>query len=398
MLYRLQVFHLMLFVILFSLNALAGELKVSTDHAGGSGEVLMINQATRVVKINPTEYENRGWVCWWYIKLSGINPGETITLDVGKGSWATPTQAAFSSDNTSWLQTAPGIREGERIIYKQKVDTSECWFAWGPPFGPSDVTKLIEDIDKRNTYATAIELSKTREGRSVPALVIKQNRGDNIQPYGIWIQARQHAWESGSSWVCKGFIDWITSEDPRAKTLRKKSIITIVPIMDMDNVAIGAGGKNQKPQDHNRDWSEEPHWNSVGAAMAHINKMNDEGKFDLFIDLHNPGAKDMDPYFYLPPRGLLSEIGKKNLDRFLATSEKEITGPLAYKGRTEETGTDYDENWQKISSNWVVLNTADPVVAVTLETPWNTPHSNIEDYQRVGQELGKAIERYFRSE
>ncbi len=32
------------------------------------------------------------------------------------------------------------------------------------------------------------------------------------------------------------------------------------------NLLYGAGGKEQKPHDHNRDWSENPHWFEVAAA------------------------------------------------------------------------------------------------------------------------------------
>ena len=160
MLYRLQVSHLILFVILFSVNAMAGELKVSTDHSSGSGEVLMIDQATRLIKINPTEHENRGWVCWWYFKLTGISPGETITLHVGKGSWATPLRAAFSIDNKSWSQTVPGIRQKDRIIYTQIVDTSECWFAWGPPFVPVQAKELIDEVVRTAVRQQARDLEK----------------------------------------------------------------------------------------------------------------------------------------------------------------------------------------------------------------------------------------------
>ena len=136
--------------------------------------------------------------------------------------------------------------------------------------------------------------------------------------HGIWIQARQHAWESGSSWVCRGLVEWLVSDDDRAERLRKTSTIVIVPIMDMDNVTIGAGGKNEKPHDHNRDWGDEPHFPAVRAAMKKISAMNDDGSFDLFVDLHNPGAASKRPFFYVTPRKLLNAEGQGNVDRFLA--------------------------------------------------------------------------------
>ena len=55
-----------------------------------------------------------------------------------------------------------------------------------------------------------------------------------------------------------------------AETLRKRALITIIPIMDVDNVERGAGGKNQKPHDHNRDWWDMSVWPEVQAAMKQI--------------------------------------------------------------------------------------------------------------------------------
>jgi len=81
----------------------------------------------------------------------------------------------------------------------------------------------------------------------------------------------------------------------------------------------------------------------------------------------------------------------------VTVSRLEITAPLAYKGRTIESGRKYDKNWRNISKNWIAANTRDHCVSVTLETPWNTPHSNPDGYRTVGRQLGQAIERYFRT-
>ncbi|MBA2116059.1 M14-type cytosolic carboxypeptidase [Bremerella alba] len=376
---------------------LAGELKVDSDFSGGSAKVIEVDQQKRLIRIEPEANPKRGWECWWYFQVTGIEPGETITLDVGTAPWATPTQAAFSTDNIIWQQTSAGKRNRKRIVYQQQVDETTCWFAWGPPFRVEDAQRLVSDSAKNGPHVEAIELCQTRAGRTVPALRIHAEGVSDELRKGIWIQARQHAWESGSSWVCQGLVQWLLSDDPRASALRQKSLITIVPVMDIDNVAIGAGGKNQTPQDHNRDWSEQPHWNSVKVAQQQILKQDQDGTFDLFVDLHNPDAGAKWPYYYTTTTDYLSEEGNRNLDHFLATSQLEITGPLAFKGERRESGASYDKNWTKISKNWVTKNTADHVVAVTLETAWNTPHSTQTGYMTVGRQLGMAIERYFRT-
>jgi hypothetical protein len=371
-------------------------LQVDTDFPGGSADVLKIDQQDRRLRIRPRAPEETGWVVWWYFRLSGIRPGETITLEVGNPPWSTPARAAFSLDNKTWTQTAEGEKTENGMTYRQQVDGREAWFAWGPPFTPEDAKRLVDEAGKTLSCAAAFELCRTRGGRPTPALVIQEPGAEEDDRYGVWIQARQHAWESGSSWVCKGAVDWLTSDDPRAAEFRRRAKIYVVPVMDIDNVAIGAGGKEQKPHDHNRDWSDDPHWPAVAAAIEHIRRENTAGRFDLFLDLHNPSATAREPFFFLAPTELLSKKRRERIDRFLAACQLEMTGPLPFKGQTYESGARYDDAWKKISKNWVTENTREHVVAVTLETPWNSPHSTPEGYMTVGRQLAMAMERYFR--
>jgi hypothetical protein len=375
-------------------------LAVSIDFPGGSAEVLGIDQTTRQIRIAPSAHPNRGWVCWWYLEVTGLEVGEMLTLDVGDAPWATPDRAAVSDDGKTWRQTDRGARHEKRITYRYQATAEKMWFAWGPPFVPADAETLVKRVAKSCERAEAFELCRSREDRPVWAIRFQpppRQDANDAPPLGLWFQARQHAWESGSSWVAQGLIEWLASDDDRARTLRSKAEIIVVPIMDVDNVASGAGGKNEAPQDHNRDWTDKPYHPAVAAAQANIKALNDAGQFDLFVDLHNPGASSQNPFFYTSPVTLLSEQGAHNLEHFLAAARLEMTGPLAFKGETQESGAKYDKNWQSISKNWVTHNTAKHVVSVTLETAWNTPNSTASGYQTVGRNLGLATERYLRA-
>jgi hypothetical protein len=356
----------------------------------------MIDQKKRLVRLVPPRSEGRGWVVWWCFKLEGITPGETITLEVGNGPWSTPRQATWSLDEKTWMHTPAGEQEGDWITYRQKVDATQAWFAWGPPFTPDDAQRLVNQAAEKLPAAVPFELCRTREGRPTPALVIHEPGQNGAPQFGVWLQARQHAWESGSSWVCRGAVEWLTSDDPRAASLRKTAKVYVVPIMDIDNVAVGAGGKEQKPHDHNRDWSETPHWRSVAAAIEHIRREDAACRFDLFIDLHNPAPSNKEPFFFIAPPELFNELRRTNTDRFLTACQLEMTGPPAFKGQTHESGVRYDPAWKQISKNWVTANTHEYVVALTLETPWNTPDSTTQGYRTVGRQLAMAIERYLR--
>ncbi len=373
------------------ITGLAGaELAVESNFPGGSAEVVSIDQASATVVLNPADHPDRGWRCWWYFRFTGITPGKAITLEVGDAPWATPKRASFSSDGgETWQHSGDGTPAGKRIRYSLTFETETALVAWGPPFVPDDARALVEKLAAKSDEATAFSLCQTREDRDTPAVRI----GSVGKPL-IWIQARQHAWESGASWVGKGFAEWIISEAPEASRLRQHYEIVFVPITDIDNVYRGAGGKSQKPQDHNRDWSDAPHWHAVAAAQKELSAAAEGDRLAMFIDLHNPGAGDLFPYFYVPPADILSADAKENLAIFLDAAKTEITGPLRFTGRVIESGAKYDPKaWSTISKNWVA-RLGSPAVSVTLETAWNTPASTTSGYETVGRQLGLAIARY----
>lgn len=385
-------------------------VRVVTDFPGGSAKVESLDvvpssgadPARVTLRILPAGDRARGWVCWWYLKVEGLPAGAEVILDVGGGVWATPDRASLSTDDKVWTHTAPGKRTvKDRITYTVRAPaaakggdgTATLWLAWGPPFTGSHAHAII-DAAAKTPHAKKFELAKTRDGRPVPAARVTHAEGKSDDRFGVWVQARQHAWETGGSWVAAGFLEWITGDDPAADALRRKAVIVVVPIMDLDNVERGCGGKDAKPQDHNRDWSDAPHWPEVAAAQRAILAMDAARGFDVFLDLHNPAAGDRVPFFFTAPKEGRPERSVRNQDDFLRLAKETITGPLAYKGTVRESGAGYDKNWKLISKNWVTARTSPHVVSMTLETAWNSPDSTAENYRRVGRELAATVGKY----
>ena len=176
---------------------LRAELTVSTDFPGGSGTVAAIDQDQAVIRLDPTDHPDRGWRCWWYVGIDGLTPDQPLTLDVGEAPWATPNQAAFSVDGgRTWQHTPAGVREGKRIRYELCCPGTSALVAWGPPFLPADASRLVQRIAEQSPCAEAFSLCRTREGRETPAVRVTADGAQQRRPL-IWIQARQHAWETG---------------------------------------------------------------------------------------------------------------------------------------------------------------------------------------------------------
>lgn len=388
----------------------AAEVRVRTDFDGGSARVESIDQAARVIRFMPGGDPERGWPCWWSLRVEGVPKGEKVTLELGGSdrparnngvntgkplapAWAMPGRAALSTDGATWRQTEPGHRDGARMRYEITGTGEPLWIAWGPSFTPRDTESLLAEAERALPAAKSFELARSREGRPVRGLRVTEAAADAP---AVWIEARQHAWESGGSWVARGFAEWLTSADDGAVWLRKHAEVFVVPIMDVDNVATGNGGKEENPRDHNRDWSEQPFFPEVAAAQKRLMSFIEAKRMAVFVDLHNPGPSDARPFFFTSDPEVLGETAKQNMANFLALAAATINGPLSVEPTARLTGPKYHPLWRQISNAWVNMHGNPDTVAVCLETAWNTPHSTTENYRDVGRRLGLTVVEYLK--
>lgn len=386
---------------MFATASLA-EVRVVADFEGGNAEVLALDPATRTLRIAPELRPGRGWPCWWFFKLTGLKPGEPWTLEIQAQSkpfregsvlsetWCQPKHAWLSTDGTSWNPTPTGTK-GEDKVMRYLIESSEAevQIAWGPPFLPHDAEDLIKEVAGALPESEPFILARTKGGREVHGVRV----GKVDAPFQVWINARQHAWEAGGSHVGRGFIRWYASDE--ARTLRSSACLHFIPIMDVDNVALGAGGKEAMPRDHNRDWAAEPIYPEVAAAQRMIRAIHEKHGLDVYIDLHNPGAGD--PVFYFGPFAFerMTGIQQKNYNYWLELSVKHIQKPLPLLPKYRfSTYVKTDEERGRMSSGWVRALNGPSTISATLETAWNSPHMTVEGYSEIGAGLGRALRDY----
>jgi len=322
---------------------LHADLRVLTDFEGGNAEVVMLDQATATVRIMPAIREGRGWPCWWSLRVEGLSAGQDFTLEVqaqtkpytGKTvlgeSWCQPKHASISEDGVKWTPTAKAEFTADKIaIYKIKAEAAQLSIAWGPPFLPTDAEALLAGLAAKLPEARRFELARTRGSRPVNGIRI----GAEDAPHQVWVNARQHAWEAGGSWVGRGFVEWFAGDEPAARELREQTCLHFIPIMDVDNVAVGAGGKDAVPRDHNRDWADEAVYPEVAAAQRRIREIHARRGLDVFIDLHNPGPND--PVFFFGPLDFdrMTGIRQRNYQRWIESGFSWRASPAARHHQT----------------------------------------------------------------
>ena len=385
--------------------------RIDTDFPGGGAEILNVDPTTATVHIQPIVYWELGFPCWWYLQLSGLEPGREFTFKISANprpyrpgavlnrSWCQPGRMAISTDNVRWSQTDKyELQEDGTAVYVVEAPAERIWLAWGPPFLPSQAEDLVNRVAQACSSAEPFTLAQTRGDRPVPAIRIGGGTPEEPAKYGVWVQARQHAWETGSSWVAQGFLNWAAGDDPTAKELRRLATIWVVPIMDIDRVAVGAGGKDSIPRDHNRDWDDSPVYRAVAAAQSRLTELHQEDRLDVFLDIHNPGDDKRLHYFYGPNHwDRLPALTRRNHLRWLELAKRAIVEPLALEPEYQFiTYIKTEAEANRVSANWVRNHTAPHVLSTTFEAASNTPHSTQVGYQAAGRQLAEALTQYLR--
>jgi hypothetical protein len=280
--------------------------------------------------------------------------------------------------------------------YHITVHSSVLWLAWGPPFTPKNAVDLVNELAQTHPFVKSFVLAKSLEGRDVPGLEISEGDKPVQQRPAIFITGRQHAWEVGGSWVAAGISEWATGDSEPAKWLRQNADIFIVPLLDVDHVATGDGGKHARPQDHNRDWSEAPHWPEVAAAEKRLLQLAKENRLALFIDLHNPGYNAKLQMFYVQHPPEVSASVAELTEQFLGIARTEF-GDI---GLTDEKPSSPEEKryWRLISAPWAGEHGNTNTLSLTMETPWNVRQGTMAGYHEVGRKLGLVVTKYLQQQ
>ena len=104
---------------------------------------------------------------------------------------------------------------------------------------------------------TRSTLCKTLAGNKVDLITITEKAPalEVAKRKGVVVTARVHPGESNSSFVMKGLLDLLTSEDNKeAELLRKNFVFKLVPMINVDGVIYGNYRTSLSGIDLNRTW------------------------------------------------------------------------------------------------------------------------------------------------
>uniref|UniRef100_UPI00398E6297 cytosolic carboxypeptidase 2-like isoform X2 n=1 Tax=Pristiophorus japonicus TaxID=55135 RepID=UPI00398E6297 len=183
-----------------------------------------------------------------------------------------------------------------QIEFSNKDDTyflAHCY-----PYRYTDLKAHLDEIindSKHLPYFKKEVLCETRAGNSCFLLTITDYAGkENPEAkLGVVLTARVHPGETQSSWMMKGILDFLISDEPTAKELRQRCIFKIIPMLNPDGVIVGNYRCSLSARDLNRNYRHPKR--ELFPTVWHTKKMVEELQKDHYIllygDLHGHSRK-----------------------------------------------------------------------------------------------------------
>ncbi|XP_060708839.1 cytosolic carboxypeptidase 4 [Hemiscyllium ocellatum] len=236
---------------------------------------------------------------WFYFKLSGMRAGipyrfNIINCEKTNSQFNYGMQPVMYSVHEALCGRPHWIRVGSDIYYyknhycrynaatRGQKETSYytltftitflhskdvCYLAYHYPYTYSTLMThlhlLEESLNHDQVYFRHQTLCSTLGGNRCPVITITASPGAQCEQLRqFWnrqyvvLTARVHPGESNASWVIKGTLEFLMSNDPIARSLRESYIFKIIPMLNPDGVINGCHRCSLSGEDLNRQWSD----------------------------------------------------------------------------------------------------------------------------------------------
>jgi hypothetical protein len=244
---------------------------------------------------------------WYYFRLDGVG-GRQVTLHLidfvgeynfkpGACAMNRDTIPVFSSDGEHWQHFASmdwdDIRKEATLRFH--ADSDSLWVAHVPSYTLTRLQALLSEA-ARSEFAHIGVIGQSVGKRDLQLITITNPSQTAAPKKCVWLIARQHAWETGTSYVLEGALRFLISNDPKAAALRESVVFRLIPTMDPDGLALGHVRFNSLGYDLNRHWPEvNPSDENVRERMPEIwcvkralfNQLDQGQPIDLLLNLHN---------------------------------------------------------------------------------------------------------------
>ncbi len=198
---------------------------------------------------------------------------KTVVTSVDGRVWTTVPTESLPPNRVRLSLVMPGPR-----LYVARLE----------PYRLSDLDRLLASI-RGNRLVKIESIGRTAGGRQLEVIRIGRERA----PYRVFVRARAHPWESGSSWVAHGLIERLLRDDAEAMTFLDRYVVYVLPMANKDGVARGMTRFNSLGTDLNRNW-DRPADRLLAPENAALEQWLERAiaagrRPHLAVELHNDG-------------------------------------------------------------------------------------------------------------
>jgi hypothetical protein len=240
---------------------------------------------------------------WYYFELDGAT-GREITIDLtdlpgeynyrpGNLAINSKTRPFISYDQKTWIPLPASAvtwdDKGSLLSMRFAPERSRMWIAHVPPYTTQDLSRLLDRLSGNPSVKTA-EIGKSMRGRPLYQVTVTNPAVPEKNKKVVWLIARQHAWESGTSWVVEGALESLAAPNASNARLLGTVVFKFMPMGVPAGVAGGGVRFNVNGYDVNRNWDavDPKLMPEIAAARRTILAWVDgEHRTDLLMNLHN---------------------------------------------------------------------------------------------------------------
>lgn len=365
---------------------MAKSIKISKEYPGGNIKIIDIGD--KIIKLEQDLSGIDGWWFYWNFCIENAE-GEELIFSFENDDVLGPWGPSISRDGYIWEWAGKDCLINRKTFkYKFSEHDSKLFFSFCIPYVVKDFETFFSKYSEEGLLECKT-LTLSEQGRKVPLVLI----GNKTARNNILLTCRHHACEASASYLLEGLMEYLLNS---SSNLLKDFLFHIVPFVDIDGVEKGEQGKNRIPHDHNRDYTNNPHYKSTAAIMNYIKD------FDLSaaIDFHSPwkwGERNDFPFF-------IKTHDEENNNRIRTLGEiiraTNIMNPnkekIVYDSSYDiEFGKDWNTKSDECADYYYLSQGAK--LSVTFEFPYfgidDTTFSQ-ENMRSFGMDFGKAIEKY----
>ncbi len=367
-----------------------------------AGNVVVEKIADDVVHLKPDLRDTVGDWFYWAFRVQGA-AGRTVTFRFGGayGGRVIGTRGPVVSldKGKTWAYPLDKKCKQNAFTYTFLADADEVWFYECHPYHQADWEAFLARHESlRGKFFEPGVLCTSRKGRSVE----KARFGCLKNPrYTVLLTGRLHASESVASYAVEGFLEAVLTDDAVGAWLRANVEVLVVPFMDKDGCVDGDQGKNRKPHDHNRDYTQFIYPET--RALVKWIEEHAKNKVDVYLDCHCPWIRGRyNEFVYSPYKRDTNNRNLAAARRFAAHLEALQYGSLNYKASDDlpfgvAWNTDKNESQGMGSVNWMLKNIPTLQLGHTMEIPFATANGTVvtpDKVRALGRDLAKATRAF----